>query len=208
MRGAVVMKSPIFIAIAGGSGAGKSTLAHAFLDAHPSDVAVIYLDDYRKEKELLSRVNGFINWDHPDTIYWDQLAQDMADLQCGREVVIHKKNNHFDVHAIDSAETSKTIVPSKFILLDGYLALWHPEIRGFFDFSLFLDISHELRIARRKKFNDEEDGRAYFEHILIPMHNQFVEPTKQYADMIFDAETMSQDHVLSQFTKTVIEQYE
>lgn len=201
------MVHPIVIAIAGGSGAGKSSLARAFADAHTEHVRVLHLDDYRKEKKLLPRVSRFINWDHPDTIYWDQLVADLAELKSGHSVTVHKRNERFDIHGLSNDDTSRTVEPTRFILVDGYLALWHERARSFFDFSVFLDLSNEQRIARRKKFNDVEDGQAYFDAVLIPMHNQFVEPTKQYADVIIDVENISKDEKLKKFTTLIEEKY-
>lgn len=201
------MGSSIFIAIAGGSGAGKTSLTRAFVATNPEQISVLHLDDYRKEKELLPRVGAFVNWDHPDTIYWDQLVHDLSELQNRRAVTIHKKNEHFDAHGLSSDATSRTIEPTPYIVLDGYLALWHEGVRTFFDFSVFLDVSHEKRIARRKKFNDVEDGQAYFDAVLIPMHNQFVEPTKRYADCIIDVENISKDDKLKQFLAILNERY-
>lgn len=196
-----------FIAIAGGSGAGKSSLARAFVDAHTEQTSILHLDDYRKEKELLPRVGAFINWDHPNTIYWDQLVADLAELKSGGAVTIHKRNERFDSHGLSNADTSRTVEPARFILVDGYLALWHKGVRSFCDFSIFLDLSNEQRIARRKKFNDVEDGHAYFEAVLIPMHDQFVEPTKQYADVIIDVENISKDEKLKKFITLIEEKY-
>lgn len=201
------MSQPIFIAIAGGSGAGKSTLAHAFVDTYPEHACVLYLDDYRKEKEALPRVGGFINWDHPDTIYWDQLERDLSKLQQGRSVLVQKKHELFDMHGLADSETARTVDPMKFILLDGYLALFSPSVRTYFDCSVFFDLSNEQRIARRKKFDDIEDGQAYFDAVLIPMHNEFVEPTKQYADHIIDVENVSKEEVLKQFSDMLAQRF-
>ncbi len=201
------MIQPIFIAIAGGSGAGKSTLAHSFADLYPERARVLHLDDYRKEKELIPRHGDFINWDHPDTIHWDQLAQDLAKLKEGRPIVIQKRNERFDAHGLGEDSMSRTVEPTQFILLDGYLALMKPDIREFFNFSIFLDLSHEQRIARRKKFNDTEDDRAYFDAVLIPMHNEFVEPTKKYADVLIQVENATKGDALKQFSDILFERY-
>lgn len=197
------MTLPIFIAIAGGSGAGKSSLANTFADTYPDLVQVVHLDDYRKEKELLPRVGKFVNWDHPDTIYWDELARDIFVLKRGGAVTIYKKNERFDFHGLEREVVSRTIQPSQIMLLDGYLSLWHEQIRLLCDFSVFLDASHDQRIARRKKFNDVEDGQAYFDTVLIPMHEQFVEPTKQYADVIINVENISKVEKFQRFVDFV-----
>jgi uridine kinase len=199
--------NPLFIAIAGGSGAGKSTLAHSFADMHPARASVLHLDDYRKEKEFLPRIGEFINWDHPDTIYWDALVRDLDALKRGDTVTIHKKNERFDNHGLQTDDVSRTVAPSLYIMLDGYLALMNPDVRAFFDFSVFLDLSHEQRIVRRKKFNDVEDGQTYFNTVLIPMHDRFVEPTKQYADIIIDVENISKADVLQTFITYIQERY-
>lgn len=201
------MSQPIFIAIAGGSGAGKSTLAHAFVDTNSDHARVLHLDDYRKEKELVPRSGTFINWDHPDTIYWDRLERDLSRLQQGQSVLVQKKHERFDSYGLAQDETVRVVEPVRFILLDGYLALFSPSVRSYFDCSVFLDLSNEQRIARRKKFDDMEDSHAYFDAVLIPMHNEFVEPTKQYADLIIDVENVSREDVLTQFSDILVQRF-
>lgn len=201
------MTKPIFIAIAGGSGAGKTSLAHGFIDSHPEQARALHLDDYRKERSLLPRVGTFVNWDHPNTIYWDQLVNDLSALKNGYAITIQKRNKNFDMHGLTGQDASRTVEPAQFIFFDGFHALWHERVRELFDFSVFLDLSNEQRIARRKKFDDIEDSHAYFDAVLIPMHNEFVEPTKQYADLIIDVENVSREEVLKQFSDILVQRF-
>ena len=92
------------------------------------------------------------------------------------------------------------ITPKPIILVEGYLALHDPRVREFFSCKIFLDVPHEVRITRRTKFLDD----IYQEKILIPMHEQYVEPNKQYADYIINVDGTTKEGVLEKVSAVVL----
>jgi len=177
------------IGIAGGSGSGKSTLCYSLMDNHTEVFDIIHLDDYQKLKDdpTIPRLEGIINWDHPEVIRWDDLIKDIQKLLSGREVVTQSWSHRDNV---DYNTTGKMIdhmiYPRPVLLLEGYLALWNEELLKFFDRTYFLELSHSARMKRRGKFMDP----IYEEKILIPMHEKYIEPSKENADVIIDVSEM------------------
>src|SRR3989344_4640189 len=87
---------PIFIGIAGGTGAGKSTLCTALMDKYPDKIGLIQLDDYFKPESEVPKLEGHVNWDHPNALFLDKLANDLAQLSEGRSVIINTKNERIN----------------------------------------------------------------------------------------------------------------
>lgn len=179
------------IAIAGGTGAGKSTVAFALHDKYPDKISIVHLDDYQWHGENRSKVpihDGIRNWDHPDAVDWEALVSDLKKLKSGQSIHIQSKNERLVPRAKKTSDEKPTprlpltIEPKPIIILEGYLSLWHPEVRKLLDYSVFLDASHDTRIQRRTNFLNSE----YEQKVLIPMHEQFIEPTKQFADKVID----------------------
>jgi len=184
----------IIIAIAGGSGSGKSTVSYRLVDTYPNTFELVNLDDYQRLKSDpdLPKVNGMINWDHPDVIRWEDLIEDIARLAKGLQVTIqswaHRSNPNYFQHG---KMISRKLSPKKALIIEGYLSLWHKELRKLYKRSYYLDLNYQTSIKRRKKFNDP----VYESKILIPMHKKYVDPTKQYADIVFDVSMMSEDDI-------------
>jgi uridine kinase len=189
--------NPILIGVAGGSGAGKSTICYKLVDEYPNVYEIINLDDYQKKKteSNLPTVDGKINWDHPDIIDWSKLIQDVKELLNGRSITIdvwsHRSNLNYAVHR---KMIKRTINPKHIILLEGYLALHNSELNRLYAKKFYLDIDDEARKLRRGK-NDVIDNPDYEEKILLPMHKQFVEPTKKNADKVINVSNMSVSQV-------------
>lgn len=184
---------PIFIGIAGGTGAGKSTLCTAFQDKYLDKIGLIQLDDYFKLSFKVPKFEGHTNWDHPDALYLNKLAKDLAELWQGKSVTINTKNERLNP---DYRKTDKRILaefrPKPIMFVEGYLVLYDERIRKFFKTSIWLDIDHKKRWKRRIHFKYPE----YEEKVLLPMYKQFVEPTKQYASHIIDVSDLSKEQVL------------
>lgn len=157
---------PIFVGIAGGSGSGKSTLANALKEKFSSKIELVHLDDYIKPIQERPITNGLINTDHPDSIDFENL-----------------RNNLKNVTNKESAQI---------ILIEGFLLLHDEEIRKMLDISIYLDLCEEKRWARRLYKKDE----ARRNKILIPMHNKYIEPTKSFADHVIDVNNLSEKNVV------------
>ena len=177
------------IAIAGGSGAGKSTLTYKLIDSDPETFEVIHLDDYQKWKTDpdLPMVGEMANFDHPDVIQWQKLIEDIKSLSKGRNVEVLTWGQRPDVdYSARTQRVNREIIPKKILIVDGYLSLWNPELRSLYDRKYFLDLAEDKRLNRRNKFIYPE----YRDQVLIPMHNKYIEPTKEYADLIINSENL------------------
>ena len=187
------------IAIAGGSGAGKSTLTYELIDHHPNIFEVLHLDDYQKlrTESGLPRVKEMINFDHPDIINWSDMIRDIKALSKKQSVCIFTWGNRPD---IDNSSITKrferTMNPKEILIIDGYLSLWNSKLRPSYDRKYFLELTETERLKRRTKFLYSE----YKNDVLIPMHNKYIEPTKNYADLIFDSNELSPAQI---YTKVI-----
>ncbi|WP_299118146.1 uridine kinase [uncultured Winogradskyella sp.] len=178
----------LIIGIAGGTGCGKTTVVNTIIDELPEgEVVVISQDSYYKETSHLSyeeRVK--INFDHPRSIDFDLLVSHLNDL---------KKNKSIEqpVYSfVKHNRTGDTILtkPRKVVIVEGILILTNPEIRELFDIKIFVHADSDERLIRRLKRDISERGRdidevlTRYQNTLKPMHEQFIEPMKEYADII------------------------
>lgn len=178
----------LIIGIAGGTGCGKTTVVNQILNELPEgEVGVISQDSYYKDTTHLSyeeRIN--INFDHPRSIDFDLLENHLTELKKGNP--IHQPVYSFVKHN----RTGDTIVthPRKVMIVEGILILTNPELRNMFDIKIFVHADTDERLIRRLKRDISERGRDLDEvltrylNTLKPMHDQFIEPTKEYADII------------------------
>lgn len=184
---------PMCIGIAGGSGAGKSTLCMALIDRYPDTIGCIQLDDYFKAPSDVPRLNGHLNYDHPDALLFDKLVEDLTELTEGKPFVIQTKNARLNP---EFKHTRKRIPvefhPKPIILVEGYLVLFDERVRSFFSRSVWLEANHETRWERRVHFKNQ----SYEQQVQLPMHAQFAEPTKQYASLLIDVSSLSKEEVV------------
>ena len=178
----------LIIGIAGGTGCGKTTLVEQIIAQLPVDeVCVISQDSYYKDTSDLSyqeRVK--INFDHPNSIDFDLLLQHLKALRDGAsfEQPVYSFVEH--------NRTGETITthPKKVVIVEGILILTQPEIRAMFDVNVFVHADSDERLIRRLKRDISERGRnidevlTRYQTTLKPMHQQFIEPTKEFADII------------------------
>ena len=192
------------IGLAGGSGAGKSTVCEYLLDKGPDTYEVMSLDDYQKLKtdKSLPRLNGKINWDHPNAIDWPKLKQDLESLTSGLTIQTQVWTSSFNP---DYHKTGKMIArkvsPRPILILEGYLALYSSEINKFYSTTIFLDLDTKTRNERRGK-NDLVGDPDYINQVLTPMHDQYVEPTKYNADLLIDVK----DKTVEDITQEIMEE--
>lgn len=178
----------LIIGIAGGTGCGKTTVVNQIINELPEEeVGVISQDSYYNETSHLSyeeRVN--INFDHPRAIDFDLLQGHLLELKKGNP--IHQPVYSFVKHN----RTKDTILthPRKVMIVEGILILTHPEVRSLFDIKIYVHADSDERLIRRIKRDMSERGRDIdeilqrYQSTLKPMHQQFIEPTKEYADII------------------------
>ena len=184
-----------FIGITGGSGAGKSTLCNALKSKYPDKIQVIQLDDYFKPSDQKPKIGNITNSDHPDSLYIDKLVDDLLKLKNGEAVMINTKNQILNPNYPQTKEKIPILFESKpIIIVEGFLVLYDSRIRDLLSISIFLDTEHETRWSRRFAYTNK--NAEYEKLVIIPMHNQFVEPTKKYADHIIDVSIIKKEEVL------------
>ncbi|HEX2693483.1 MAG TPA: uridine kinase [Gemmatimonadaceae bacterium] len=182
------MLKPLIIGIAGGSGSGKSTVAKNVAEnLSTSSVAFIDMDAYYKNFGDLSLAERKrLNWDHPDAFDYDLLCSHLDAL--GRREAIEKPEYDFVTH-LRRAE-STTIEPADVVVIDGILLFVDERVRDLCDVKVFVDADADVRLIRRIERDTHVRGRPLDDIIeqylstVQPMHLQFVEPSKRYADVI------------------------
>jgi uridine kinase len=181
-------EKPLVIGIAGGSGSGKTTLAHLILDrVGPERIAYLPHDAYYKDlSNLPPNERATINFDHPNSLDNELLIQ---------HVRLLKQNKPIDLPIYDFKTHSRTsfthrIEPRPVIMVEGILIFAEPELRELLEVKIFVDTDSDMRFIRRLRRDIEERGRTTDSVIrqylatVRPMHMEFVEPSKRYADVI------------------------
>lgn len=176
------------IGVAGGTGSGKSTLVKRLQEAFRSeDVATLCHDYYYKaHPELTYEERTKLNYDHPQSFDTDMLVEHVRALKSN--VAIERPVYSFVEH--NRTEETVAVKPSKVIIIDGILIFENKELRDLMDIKVFVDTDADLRLARRILRDVRERGRSMesvisqYTTTVKPMHEEFVEPSKKYADVI------------------------
>ena len=182
------MKDVVVIGVAGGTGSGKSTLVKRLQEAFKNDdVATICHDFYYKaHPELSYEERTKLNYDHPDAFDTWLMVEHIKALKEGKS--IECPTYSFVEH--NRAEQTMAVAPSKVIIVDGILIFENKELRDIMDIKVFVDTDADVRLARRILRDVRERGRSMesvisqYTTTVKPMHEQFVEPSKRYADVI------------------------
>ncbi|NRS48311.1 uridine kinase [Brevibacillus sp. HB2.2] len=182
------MGNPVLIGVAGGSGSGKTTVAKELYRQFQNDsVTMIEQDSYYKDQSHLSpEERALTNYDHPFAFDNDLLLAHLQELMQGK--AIQKPIYDFKVH--NRKPEKIQVDPKDVIILEGMLILEDERIRNLMDIKVFVDTDADVRIARRIVRDIEERGRSLdsvvtqYLNVVRPMHLQFIEPTKRYADVI------------------------
>ena len=181
-------KYAILIGIAGGTGSGKTSIAKAIAsDFGKSEVALIEQDSYYKDlSDLTMEERAIVNFDHPDSV-------DYALMKDHINKLIHGENVDIPIYDF-TTHTRKTetqlFEKHRIIILEGILALFHQDIRDMMDIKIYVETADDIRIIRRITRDINKRDRTFSSVIeqyyktVRPMHIQFVEPTKKYADII------------------------
>ena len=183
------LSKPILIGIAGGTASGKSSISKKLFDdfKESNSVRIIKEDDYYKDQSHLTyEERTKTNYDHPLAFDFDLMISQLKDLLNCK--TIEKPTYDYTVH--NRSNKTELIEPCDVIILEGLFTLYNPEIRELEDIKIFVDTDADIRIIRRLKRDIEERNRTMegvMEQYLTtvkPMHDQFIEPTKKYADVI------------------------
>lgn len=183
------MKSkPVIIGIAGGTGSGKTTVANVILERVGADsIAFLPHDAYYKDlKHLPKTQRAIINFDHPDSLETVLLVQHLHDLRAWKSIRIPV----YDFTSHTRTDATRQIEPQPIILVEGILIFAEPALLETFDVKIFVDTPPDIRFIRRLERDMEERGRSVesvihqYQTTVRPMHQEFVEPSKRYADVI------------------------
>ena len=197
------------IAIAGGSGSGKTTFAHKVLKELPQDKAFIlsmdsyYLSEPPKEHYTST---GHPNFDHPESFDWKLLAKHISELKMGRSIEMP----HYCFKSHRRLEETQTVYPTPIIICEGIFSLFDEKIRSLMDLKCFLHVDADIRFTRRLHRDLHERGRSldsimaqYYETVR-PMYQKFLDPQKQYANIIIGEETDTAAIVVAARLKEII----
>lgn len=179
---------PIVLGVAGGSGSGKTTVVRAIVERlGAGQAAVIHHDSYYRDTSHLSPAQRrAINYDHPDSLETELLIEHLKELRAGRAVAVPVYD--FAEHA--RLPQREHMHPQKVVFVDGLLILWDPQLRALMDIKVYVDTDADLRFIRRLERDIRERGRSaesviqQYQSTVRPMHLEFVEPSKRYADVI------------------------
>lgn len=176
------------IGIAGGTGSGKTTVVKEIVDSLPAaSVAVIPQDSYYNDSSHVpveERQN--INFDHPDAFDWDLLVEQIKMLRDGKAI---DQPTYSYITCTRQPEIVH-VEPKEVIIIEGIMALVSPELRNLMDLKIFVDADADDRLIRLIRRDVVERGRtaeaviSRYERVVKAMHEQFIEPTKKYADII------------------------
>lgn len=178
----------LIIGIAGGTGSGKTTVVRKIIEQLPADqVAVLPQDSYYKDSSHLPMdVRQKINFDHPDAIEFDLLVSHIRQLKFGKAI----EQPVYSYLTCTRQPQTVRMTPREVIIVEGILVLTHPELRSLMNLKVFVDADPDDRLMRVIQRDMEERGRTVdkvlkrYEETVKPMHLQFIEPTKRYADLI------------------------
>ncbi len=184
----MIDNNSILIGIAGGTGSGKTSIAKKLSSKFDkSDIILIEQDSYYKDlSNITMPERNKVNFDHPNSIDFELMIKDLKNLIKGNETKIPI----YDFTTHTRAKKSKTLNKHRIILLEGIFSLFNDKIRNMMSIKIYVETPSDIRILRRIKRDIEQRKRTlesvtkqYYENVR-PMHIKFVEPTKQYADII------------------------
>lgn len=197
------------VGIAGGSASGKTTIVSQIKEAFGDDIVVISHDSYYKaHDELPFDERSRLNYDHPNSFDTELMVEDIKKL---------KNNQEIDVPVYDYTIHNRTdqtvhVIPKKVIIVEGILILENADLRDMMDIKVFVETDADERLMRRIRRDVSERGRSVdsilnqYAQTVKPMHEQFVEPSKKYADLIIPrgGENLTGINILMEHLKSML----
>ena len=181
-------QDPLIIGVGGGSGSGKTTVVNKIVESiGPNEILLIEHDSYYRDlRHIPLSERQKQNFDHPSSLETELLIRHLDALKTGYQIEIPVYDFVEHTRSIETILAS----PKKIILVDGILIFSEPKLRSKMDIKLFVDTDDDIRLLRRLKRDINERGRNFdgvldqYERFVRPMHLEFVEPSKRYADII------------------------
>ncbi len=177
----------MIIGIAGGTGSGKTTLTLRLKERFGDDVSILYHDNYYKShSDMPYEARTKLNYDHPDAFDTPRMIADLEALRRGE--AIQSPTYDYTIH--DRARETVEVRPTKVVVVEGILIFENRTLRGLMDIKIFVDTDADVRILRRITRDVKERGRSLDSVVtqylttVKPMHEQFVEPSKRFADIV------------------------
>ncbi len=177
----------MFIGIAGGTGSGKTTVAHNIKEKIGEDILILDMDSYYKDNSHIPFEERLkINYDHPDAFDISLLKSHIEALLRGETI----KKPIYSFIEYTRLKDYEEIKPKRIIILEGIFALFFEDLRKLMDIKIYVDTDADIRLIRRLLRDIKERGRTIdsvikqYNEVVRPMHIQFVEPTKRFADII------------------------
>ncbi|MBQ0037887.1 MAG: uridine kinase [Clostridiales bacterium] len=176
----------LFIGIAGGTGSGKTTLTDHLYSHFGDDISVVHHDSYYKRQDCSYEERCRTNYDHPDAFDTDRMVADLQALKRGETIQCPVYD--FTIH--NRTDETVTVTPTKVVIVEGILIFQNAALRELLDIKIFVETDADVRILRRILRDVEQRGRSLESVVrqylatVKPMHEQFVEPTRKYADLI------------------------
>jgi len=201
---------PLTIGIAGGTGSGKTTVARRLAEALPGGLCIRIEHDayYRDRSDLGAEERAAINYDHPAALESDLLARHLELLRAGETVEVPI----YDFVSHTRSPQTRRMEPAPVIIVEGILVFVEPALREQLDIKIFVDTDADIRVFRRIRRDLEQRGRSFgsvrdqYYNSVRPMHLQFVEPSKRWADLIIPEggdNAVALDIIVSKLTQVV-----
>ena len=177
----------LVIGIAGGTGSGKTTLMDNLISRFQGDVTVLSHDNYyKRHDELTYEQRSKLNYDEPDALETDLMAKHLEILRSGKAIDCPV----YDFTTHNRSEKTIRIEPRQVIIVEGILIFENEELRNLMDIRIFVDTDADIRLCRRIKRDVNKRGRTLesvltqYQETVKPMHEQYVEPSKKYANLV------------------------
>lgn len=200
----------IIIGVAGGTGSGKTTVVKRIVEAlPPRSVAVVPLDSYYNDTSRLTpEERQAINFDHPDAFDWRLLTEQVRRLKAGEAV----EQPTYSYLICNRLPETIHVEPKPVIIIEGIMTLINKHLREMMDLRIFVDTDSDERLIRNIQRDVVERGRTVdmvidrYQKVLKPMHEQFIEPTKKFADLIipFGGDNKTGIHILKTYIEGIV----